>query len=725
MGMTLLLCYMLRNDAFDAVYFVPAESGLWNEEKKTMNQQPITSLKGIGEKTAKLFAKLGVETVEELLHDCPRAYDAYEEPVPIGKLREKEMFAVSGQLMKTPSVRRFKNIQVIITDVRDMTGALQLTWYNMPYLRNVLQMGQILIFRGRVVKKSGRLTMEQPDVFTPEQYRRIMHSMQPVYGQTKGLGNKAITRAVQQALEQRQMEREYLPEELRSRYELAEYNYAIEHIHFPADKKELLFARKRLVFDEFLFFLLSVRRLKEKRQDLKSKYVTPRAPEVDKLLASLPYELTGAQKKVLEEVRKDMESGLVMNRLVQGDVGSGKTIVAVLALLETAMNGCQGAMMAPTEVLAKQHYESITELFATYGIEKQVVLVTGSMTAKEKRIAYEKIASHEADIIVGTHALIQEKVHYDRLALVITDEQHRFGVGQREALGNKGSKTDPELTPHVLVMSATPIPRTLAIILYGDLDISIIDEMPAERLPIKNCVVNTGYRDKAYQFIAREVAAGRQAYVICPMVEESEMIEAENVLDYTKLLREKLPAGITVEYLHGKMKGKEKNQIMERFAFGEIQVLVSTTVVEVGVNVPNATVMMIENAERFGLAQLHQLRGRVGRGAHQSYCIMVNCSDQDGTQERLDILNRSNDGFYIASEDLKLRGPGDFFGLRQSGDMEFKIADIFTDANLLKTVSEEVNRILERDPNLEQEEYWALRERLDVYLSKSYDKLNL
>lgn len=690
-----------------------------------MNQQPITSLKGIGEKTAKLFAKLGVETVEELLHDYPRAYDAYEEPVPIGNLREKGMFAVSGQLMKTPSVRRFKNIQVIITDVRDMTGTLQLTWYNMPYLRNVLQMGQILVFRGRVVKKSGRLTMEHPEVFTPEQYRSVMHSMQPVYGQTKGLGNKAITRAVQQALEQRQMEREYLPEELRSRYELAEYNYAIEHIHFPADKKELLFARKRLVFDEFLFFLLSVRRLKEKRQDLKSKYVIPRSPEVDNLLASLPYELTGAQKKVLEEVRKDLESGLVMNRLVQGDVGSGKTIVAVLALLETAMNGCQGAMMAPTEVLAKQHYESITSLFSTYGIDKQVVLVTGSMTAKEKRLAYEKIASHEADIIVGTHALIQDKVHYDRLALVITDEQHRFGVGQREALGNKGSETDPELTPHVLVMSATPIPRTLAIILYGDLDISIIDEMPAERLPIKNCVVNTGYRDKAYQFIAREIAAGRQAYVICPMVEESEMIEAENVLDYTKLLREKLPAGITVEYLHGKMKGKEKNQIMERFASGEIQVLVSTTVVEVGVNVPNATVMMIENAERFGLAQLHQLRGRVGRGAHQSYCIMVNCSDQDGTQERLDILNRSNDGFYIASEDLKLRGPGDFFGLRQSGDMEFKIADIFTDANLLKTVSEEVNRILERDPNLEQEEYRTLKDRLDVYLSKSYDKLNL
>lgn len=408
-----------------------------------------------------------------------------------------------------------------------------------------------------------------------------------------------------------------------------------------------------------------------------------------------------------------------MNRLIQGDVGSGKTIIAVFALLQAAFCGYQGALMVPTEVLARQHFESIQELFAQHGIDRNVVLVTGSMTAKEKRIAYEKIAGHEADIIVGTHALIQEKVHYDKLALVITDEQHRFGVGQREALGNKGEK------PHILVMSATPIPRTLAIILYGDLDISVIDEMPANRLPIKNCVVDPGYRDRAYQFITREVFAGRQAYVICPMVEESEMIEAENVLDYTKMLRQKLPESICVEYLHGKMKGREKNQIMERFAAGEIQVLVSTTVVEVGVNVPNATVMMIENAERFGLAQLHQLRGRVGRGKYQSYCIMVNGSDQDGTQERLDILNRSNDGFYIASEDLKLRGPGDIFGLRQSGDMEFRLADVFTDANLLKKVSEEVNRLLDQDPELEAEEHLLLKSRLEKYLSKSYDKLNL
>lgn len=688
-----------------------------------MNQEPVTSLKGIGEKTAGLFARLGVYTVEDLLHDYPRAYDAYEEPVPVGKLQENTTAAVAGQLLKTASVRRFKNIQVIVATVKDMTGSLQLTWYNMPYLRNTLQMGQFLVFRGRAVKKGGRLTMEQPEIFTPEAYEAVRDSMQPIYGQTKGLGNKAIVRAVAQALEQRQLEREYLPPSLREKYELAEYNYAVEHIHFPSSRQELLFARKRLVFDEFFFFLLAVRRLKEKRQDCRSSFVMSHASQVDQLIEALPYSLTEAQNKVLKEVSRDLESGLVMNRLIQGDVGSGKTIIAVLALLQTACNGFQGALMAPTEVLARQHFESITGLFKTYNIEKTAVLVTGSMTAKEKRTAYEKIASHEADIIVGTHALIQEKVHYHRLGLVITDEQHRFGVGQREALGSKGQENGS--LPHVLVMSATPIPRTLAIILYGDLDISVIDQMPANRLPIKNCVVNTGYRERAYQFIAREVAAGRQAYVICPMVEESEMIEAENVLDYTKLLRQKLPETITVEYLHGKMKGKEKNQIMERFAAGEIQVLVSTTVVEVGVNVPNATVMMIENAERFGLAQLHQLRGRVGRGSHQSYCIMVNCSDQEGTQERLDILNRSNDGFYIASEDLKLRGPGDFFGIRQSGDMEFKLADIYTDAGLLKTVSEEVNRILDENPTLEGEEYAALKERLEASLSQSYERLNL
>ena len=416
---------------------------------------------------------------------------------------------------------------------------------------------------------------------------------------------------------------------------------------------------------------------------------------------------------------RDMGGGFVMNRLIQGDVGSGKTIVAVLALLSAAENGFQGALMAPTEILARQHFESITKLFADCGIEKRLVLVTGSMTAKEKREAYAAIASHEADIVIGTHALIQEKVVYDKLALVITDEQHRFGVGQRELLSGKGD------SPHVLVMSATPIPRTLAIILYGDLDISVIDELPAGRRAIKNCVVDPGWRPKAYAFIENQVAQGRQAYVICPMVEASEMIEAENVVDYTKSLRKELPDFIRVEYLHGKMKAKDKNRIMEEFAAGEIQVLVSTTVIEVGVNVPNATVMMIENAERFGLAQLHQLRGRVGRGADQSYCIMINGSGDGDAAKRLDILNKSNDGFFIASEDLRLRGPGDIFGLRQSGDLEFRLADIFTDADVLKRASQEVSRLFAEDPGLEKEEHKELRARIEAYLGDHYEKLSL
>ena len=683
-----------------------------------MNQDPIESLKGIGEKTGKLFQKIGVDTIEDLLEYYPRAYDTYEDPSPIAEIKPDSVMTVAGMLERTPDVKRYSRVQVVTAVLRDGSGTMQLIWYNMPYLHATLKAGMRAVFRGKIIKKSGRFIMEQPEVYTAEAYGEIIHSMQPVYGQTKGLSNKTIVRAQKQALSARLTIRDYLPADLRKKHELAEYNFAIEHIHFPSDRKELLFARKRLVFDEFFLFLMTVRRLKDKRENKTSPFAIQLSEEVKTFQSRLPYSLTAAQQKVLDEVYTDLTGGLVMNRLIQGDVGSGKTIIAILALLQVACNGYQGALMVPTEVLARQHYESMNELFLKYQINKVPVLVTGSMTAKEKRIAYEKIANHEADIIIGTHALIQDKVIYDKLALVITDEQHRFGVGQRELLGKKGEE------PHVMVMSATPIPRTLAIIIYGDLDISVIDELPANRLPIKNCVVDTGYRKKAYDFIKKEVAAGRQAYVICPMVEASEMIEAENVVDYTVALKEALP-GMSIEYLHGKMKAKEKNRIMERFASGEISVLVSTTVVEVGVNVPNATVMMIENAERFGLAQLHQLRGRVGRGKYQSYCILVNGSDQDGTKERLDILNKSNDGFFIASEDLKLRGPGDIFGIRQSGEVEFKLGDIFTDANLLKTVSEEVKHIFTEDPDLEKEENTELSRKLSEYLEKSYDRLNL
>ena len=682
------------------------------------NDQSIETLKGIGEKTAKLFEKVGIRTIDDLLHYYPRGYDTYGEPKAIGELSEDETGTVEGFLKSGATGVHVNGLSIVQATISDMTGKLRLVWYHMPYLKNTLRPDSHFIFRGRVIRKKNGLTMEQPQMFKPEAYEELLSSMRPVYAQTKGLGNKMITSAVEQALAFRTLERDYLPAGLRIANELAEYNFAIEHIHFPSNEEELKFARKRLVYDEFFFFLLAVRHLKEKRQNVQSPFHMEKQDECRKLLADLPYRLTNAQLRTLEEVLKDLKSGSVMNRLIQGDVGSGKTIIAVLALLAACENGYQGALMVPTEVLARQHFESVTELFEKHGVAKKVILLTGSMTAKEKRIVYEKVASHEADIIIGTHALIQEKIVYDNLALVITDEQHRFGVAQREMFGNKGQM------PHVLVMSATPIPRTLAIILYGDLDISVIDELPANRLPIKNCVVDKSYRPRAYRFIENEVKNGRQAYVICPMVEESEMIDAENVLDYTKILRQNLP-GIRVEYLHGKMKGKEKNKIMEEFAAGEIQVLVSTTVIEVGVNVPNATVMMIENAERFGLAQLHQLRGRVGRGDKQSYCIMVNASGNKEKNRRLDVLNKSNDGFYIASEDLKLRGPGDIFGIRQSGDLEFQLADIYTDAVTLKKVSEDVNRLLEQDENLEQEENQELKKRLDRFLEEKYEKLNL
>ena len=682
------------------------------------NDQSIETLKGIGEKTAKLFEKVGIRTIDDLLHYYPRGYDTYGEPKAIGELSEDETGTVEGFLKSGATGVHVNGLSIVQATISDMTGKLRLVWYHMPYLKNTLRPDSHFIFRGRVIRKKNGLTMEQPQMFKPEAYEELLSSMRPVYAQTKGLGNKMITSAVEQALAFRTLERDYLPAGLRIANELAEYNFAIEHIHFPSNEEELKFARKRLVYDEFFFFLLAVRHLKEKRQNVQSPFHMEKQDECRKLLADLPYRLTNAQLRTLEEVLRDLKSGSVMNRLIQGDVGSGKTIIAVLALLAACENGYQGALMVPTEVLARQHFESVTELFEKHGVDKKVILLTGSMTAKEKRIAYEKVASHEADIIIGTHALIQEKIVYDNLALVITDEQHRFGVAQREMFGNKGQM------PHVLVMSATPIPRTLAIILYGDLDISVIDELPANRLPIKNCVVDKSYRPRAYRFIENEVKNGRQAYVICPMVEESEMIDAENVLDYTKILRQNLP-GIRVEYLHGKMKGKEKNKIMEECAAGEIQVLVSTTVIEVGVNVPNATVMMIENAERFGLAQLHQLRGRVGRGDKQSYCIMVNASGNKEKNRRLDVLNKSNDGFYIASEDLKLRGPGDIFGIRQSGDLEFQLADIYTDAVTLKKVSEDVNRLLEQDENLEQEENQELKKRLDRFLEEKYEKLNL
>ena len=653
---------------------------------------PIHELKGIGEKTEKLFWKLGIRTVGDLIRYYPRAYDIYEEAVPISEAEEGRVQTVTGAIYGKVQVSGNRAMQVTSLYVKDLTGTLKVIWFRMPFLRTTLSRGGVITLRGMIVRRRDVLVMEHPEIFYPSgKYEEKRGTMQPVYPLTSGLSNNTVMKAVKQALESLPLEREPLPEHIRLKYHLAEYNYALRGIHFPEDKEVFCHARKRLVFDEFAAFIYSLRKLKEESGRSENRFRISPSGEVERFIKELPYELTGAQKRVWREIEADLKKNLSMSRLVQGDVGSGKTVIALLALLTVAYSGYQGALMAPTEVLAKQHYESITKLLEEHRIPFQTALLTGSMTAKEKREAYRRIQGGEAQIIIGTHALIQEKVAYQDLALVVTDEQHRFGVRQREIFAEKGEM------PHVLVMSATPIPRTLAIILYGDLDISVIDELPSNRLPIKNCVVDTGYRPTAYRFIKNQIEEGRQCYIICPMVEESEHLEVENVTDYSAMLQEELGNKIVVGCLHGKMKQEQKDRIMEDFGEGKIDVLVSTTVIEVGINVPNATVMMVENAERFGLAQLHQLRGRVGRGKYQSYCIFMTGSKAKDTKERLDILNKSNDGFKIASEDLKQRGPGDLFGIRQSGLMNFRLGDVFQDAAVLQMASEAVSVLSKKE----------------------------
>lgn len=672
----------------------------------------ISTLKGIGDKTQALFEKAGVRTIGELLRYYPRGYDVYDDSVPVGEAEEGKTVTVTGAIFGKVQFDGNRNMQVTRLFVKDLTGTLKVIWFRMPFLKNTLR-GGVITLRGRVVRRRDGLVMEHPEIFYPSaKYEEKRNTLQPVYPLTAGLTNNAVKKAMLQAMEALDLKQEFLPEDIRLKYHLSEYNFAVRGVHFPESKEEFYQARERLVFEEFLIFILSLRILKTREDKVPNGFAFREFPQIDSFLNALPYELTDAQKKVWAEIKKDMAGPHVMSRLIQGDVGSGKTIVALLGLMLAGLAGYQGAMMAPTEVLAKQHYENILSMFRQYDIPLKIALLTGSMTAKEKRETYEKIASGEADIIVGTHALIQDKVEYHHLALVVTDEQHRFGVKQREALAGKGTM------PHILVMSATPIPRTLAIILYGDLDISVIDELPKNRLPIKNCVVDTGYRDTAYRFIQKQVTEGRQCYVICPMVEESEHLEAENVIDYTQLLKEAIGNSIQIAYLHGKMKQAQKDEIMDAFGRNEIQVLVSTTVIEVGIDVPNSTVMLIENAERFGLAQLHQLRGRVGRGKYQSYCIFMSASKAKETRERLEILNKSNDGFFIASEDLRLRGPGDLFGIRQSGILDFRLGDVFQDAKTLQMANNAAEEILADDPELIQEKYIKLKAYLNHYMSE-------
>lgn len=669
----------------------------------------ISEIKGIGEKTTTLYRKLKINTIENLLEHYPRYYLTYEEPVDIAEVPIGQRVSIRATVNSYVEMKKMRTLTVSTFTAKDYTGSIKMVWFNSPFIKKVFHVGQTFIFVGTVTIRNYQKVMEHPEYYTEAKYLEKRKELQPVYSLTEGLTNQRLQKDMKAVGGVIHEMEEYLPLDIPKRYGLMEYREAVRQIHFPKDEQQLELARHRLVFDEFFLFLLSMRRLELHRAKIENHYPIHAGDACQSLLESLPYELTNAQKRTLDEIQQDMSGDSVMNRLVQGDVGSGKTIVAMIALLMTVESGYQGAFMAPTEVLATQHYENFQKQLGPYSVH--VELLIGSTPAKEKRRIYQGLQDGSVDIVIGTHAIIQERIEYQKLALVITDEQHRFGVHQREQLANKGKE------PHVLVMSATPIPRTLAIILYGDLDISIMDEMPASRLPIKNCVVGAESRPTAYHFIEKEVEKGHQAYVICPMVEGSESTEMENVVDYADNLRTNLSPYIQVEYLHGKMSAKEKSGIMERFYANEIQVLVSTTVIEVGIDNPNATVMMIENAERFGLAQLHQLRGRVGRGKEQSYCIMINTSDKEEAKERLDVLYQSNDGFHIANEDLRLRGPGDFFGVRQSGEMIFHLADIYSDADILKQAQSALQYLERENYDFEHIQHYKLSEKLDMALN--------
>lgn len=662
----------------------------------------ISSVKGIGKKTADHLEKIGIRTIGDFLRHYPRDYAAYHEPLPVSDYSRDNQGPAAYLVHVTERPRLISRGKNSITILR--LGGADAIWYHSPYTARRFQSGNEYILYGNMVTKGSRRSLEHPDIFTTEDYAKVSQSLQPVYPLTEGLTQNFFRKTMHMILENLELSDDILPADLRNEYQLAEYNFAIRQIHFPDHRGNLISARNRLVFEEFFLFALLMKQLKKENALAENAFPVYDTSSVQRFIEALPYRLTDAQMRVWEEISQDLASNHAMNRLIQGDVGSGKTAVAALAMMAMASSGRQAALMAPTEVLAVQHYEKLRLMFANQGL--QTVLLTGSMTAAQKRKTYSMIEQKEADIIIGTQALFQEKAVYADLGLIVTDEQHRFGVAQRQRLADKSRDS----SPHILVMSATPIPRTLAIVLYSDLDISVIDEKPQNRIPVKTAVVGTGYRPNAYRFMEKQIRMGHQVYIICPMVEQSEMIDAENVIDYTDKLKKIMPEQIRIEHVHGKMKSDEKNEIMQRFADHKTDILVSTTVIEVGVDVPNATVILVENAERFGLAQLHQLRGRVGRGRDESYCIFMYGQDSPAIRERLEILQKSRDGFEIAREDLRLRGPGDFFGSMQSGAISFSIGDVFNDSDLLIRAGEAADKILKADPSLSRPDCNGLRQ---------------
>ena len=656
-------------------------------------EKDIQYVKGIGPKKAYKLNKLGIFTLKDLLYYFPRQFEDRNNLKKIMQLDNEEKATIKVLVVGINTTEPRKGLTLTKVDVRDETGYAKLVFFNQPHISKTIRSGDSILVFGKVKKEFKSIELSSCEVEQLTNSPKNTCKIMPIYPLTYGITNKEIINIIKSVINSEEFKiREYLPKRIIEKYKLCSIDYAIKNIHSPTSKEALKIALYRIVFEEFLILQLGLFMYKngtDEADGIKFTY----NDKLEEVRDSLPFKLTGAQDRALNELMEDMQSNKVMNRLVQGDVGSGKTVVALLALTFCVLNGYQGALMAPTEILAEQHYISLTETLGKFGI--RVDLLVGSLTKKKKENVLEKIKNNEIDILIGTHALIEDKVEFNNLGLVITDEQHRFGVRQRSKLSEKG------MNPDILVMTATPIPRTLALILYGDLDISIIDELPPGRQPIETIAVDKSKRDRAYNSLVRkEVEKGRQVYIVCPLVEESESIEAKAATELVEELKLEYFSDLRVGLLHGKMKASEKDAIMKSFKDKEIDILVSTTVIEVGVNVPNATLMIIENAERFGLAQLHQLRGRVGRGKHQSYCILIYASKSEVCRQRMSIMEETNDGFKISEKDLEIRGPGEFFGTRQHGLPELKVANIFKHMKILKLAQQEARYIIGNDQKL-------------------------